>query len=765
MHNARSSAPGLPGLSLLALLLALPTSAAAQDEGAQVEQIVVTAQKREQRWLDVPINLTAMSGDFLDDLGLYDFERVGTLVPGVTIQAQSANNPGYNVRGITSDDGSSQFEDRVSLYEDGVPISRSRGSYIEIFDVERVEVLKGPQSTLFGRSAEIGAISVISNKPDDELSGSVRLGGGNLGYFIADAYVNVPVSEGMQTRFAIIHRDREGFQENLAGGTLNGLNVTAIRGSMRFLPSDDVTIDVILGYQHNNAPGTGFKAMNLPTIGSTTSPFTAADLERDGQLGLKRNVYSATGLTEWQLNDDWSLSFNTSWRQFDTDEAFDADGSASPALFFHEIVESKQANQEIRANYVALEGDLTGFIGVDFFYEDGSQAVPLVIDDATVFPIGTAPPQDVPGLLYNPVDGFVQNGNDTLFEMTNFGTTYELDLFTDATYRLIDALDFTAGVRGIYLWKNSEFISPDAVSQPGTVCPGLGDLPCSALFDLGGLTTNGELLSKSGNFGKAVGRAVFSYDFNDRFDTDATAFAGWNRGWRAPVVQVEADGSEIVPGETVDSYEIGAKGLFLDGRLQLEGSFYYYTYENFQLTFFDRSSLGFLTIDGGNATGYGTELASNSQITEDLNFFANFAWTHARFDDDVFIPAGTEGLVNLKGAQFRLTPEYKFNVGGQYYRPVNDDVNVYATTWLTWQSEIYFETSNDPQLTQGSYGLWNTRVGFNVWNEQLEVAMFGYNLLDKNYVIDAGNTGYQFGIPTFVAGTPRTWGGEVTWRF
>lgn len=763
-----------------ALLIAHPGAVEAQLDRAKVDEIVVTAQKREQRFIEVPINLTALSGEFLQDLGYYDYSQIGTLVPGLTVQAQSPNNPGYNIRGVTSDDGSAQFEPRVSLYENGVPTSRSRGSYAEVFDAERVEVLKGPQSTLFGRSAEIGAISVVTNKPTDELDASVRLGGGNLGYFLADAFVNVPISEYMATRLAVIHRDRNGFLENLAGGDLNGLGVTAVRGSMRFWPTDDLTLDVILAYQHDDVPGTSFKAQNLPTIGSTTSPFTAADLEQGTNLGIERDLWSALFQGEWVIDDDWTVSTSTSWRQFDSTELFDADGSASPSLFFGEIAEGKQFNQEIRTNFAALEQDLNGFFGIDIFWEKGTQNVPLNIDDGTVFALAQENP---PEFLYNPQDGFVQNGNNSFFEFTNAGRTFEFDAFADGTYRILEGLDITAGIRGIWLWKSSSYVGTTPVSQPGTTCPMFGPVPCSTILEFATPTTNGEVIEAEDNFGKAVGRAVLHYNFAERFDVDATMFGGWNRGWRPPVLQVQEpteeapDGIQVIPGETVDSYEIGGKGLFFDGRLQLEGSFYYYDYQNFQITFFERSGLAgqFTTVNGGEATGYGTELAMNSQPWEWLNFFSNFAWTHARFDSNVFVPTGEGGEErNLKGSQFRLTPEYKVNIGGQFFYDITSRVNSYFTTWFTWQSEIFFENTNDSALRQGSYGLWNARVGADILDvgdllgtgeSQLGLALFAYNILDKRYIIDAGNTGNTFGIPTFVAGPPRLWGGEVTYMF
>ncbi|MFM8821317.1 MAG: TonB-dependent receptor plug domain-containing protein, partial [Phenylobacterium sp.] len=128
-----------------------------------VEELIVTAQKREQRTLEVPIALTAYTGDFLDDVGVQEFEELSLLVPGFEVQNQSPNNPGFVMRGITSDDGGATIEPRVSVFQDGVSVSKSRGSYIELFDNARIEVAKGPQSTLFGRSALIGAVNIVQN--------------------------------------------------------------------------------------------------------------------------------------------------------------------------------------------------------------------------------------------------------------------------------------------------------------------------------------------------------------------------------------------------------------------------------------------------------------------------------------------------------------------------------------------------------------------------------------------------------------------------
>ena len=162
------------------LLAVLPAALSAQGV-VQLEAFNVSAQKRIQSVADVPVPITVYTGSFLDRAGVTDFKSLAPLVPGLFIQEQSPNNPGINIRGITSDSGDPRAETRISIFQDGVSIGRSRASVVELFDLERVEVLKGPQGTLFGRGAEIGAISLVQNKAKNESTGDLTFGYGNFG--------------------------------------------------------------------------------------------------------------------------------------------------------------------------------------------------------------------------------------------------------------------------------------------------------------------------------------------------------------------------------------------------------------------------------------------------------------------------------------------------------------------------------------------------------------------------------------------------------
>ena len=245
------------------------------DEVVALEKFVVTSQKRTEEIKDVPISVTAYKGEFLNRLGIGSFKDLAPYVPGLFIQEQSPNNPGINVRGVTTDSGNPSQETRVSIFQDGVSISRSRGSVVELFDLERVEVLKGPQGTLFGRGAQIGAISIIQNKAQNGTLGQFTAGFGNFGKIEASGTYNTVLAPNqLFARVAFSYVDREGSIENVADGSdLNGKNTLGVRTSLRWQPSTATTADFIINYQRDQPPGTAFKSGTFAPRGGNTRAF------------------------------------------------------------------------------------------------------------------------------------------------------------------------------------------------------------------------------------------------------------------------------------------------------------------------------------------------------------------------------------------------------------------------------------------------------------------------------------------------------------
>jgi iron complex outermembrane recepter protein len=772
--SAHSTRALMGAASAFVLSLAIPGSAAiAQAPAANddsMERVVVTAQKRSERNLDVPINITTYSGRFLEEQGISDFEALSAFTPGLIVQEQSANNPGFVIRGLTSDSGEANIEPRVSIYQDGVSISRSRGAVVELFDMERIEVLKGPQSTLFGRSALIGAINLVQNKAKDDTFDSVTLSAGDNGQMRATAVANVVlVSDELYGRLALTTRTHDGIVNNVSPGTATGpaelsnTDLIAGRASFRHETSAS-TFDLILNFQRDTPTGTSFKSGVIPAFGGTANAFTHASLNTFGgfeggaNLGLERDVYGATLLGTIALAPQWTVSTVTAARKFSSVEVFDADGSAFNLLVAAEEAEGEEFSQELRVNF---DGDgITAFAGVNVAKEEGTQRAPIATDERQFAGWGNG---------VGPLAPFFLSGNPAsvapflggfpfkpfhVEEFTNGGETTAVDVFGDISVNVTGEFTLTAGLRYSLEDKTTTYRGRP-VNGPSVL----------ALFLSGGLAqtlavanTGGTLRSASDTFDGVTWRLVAEY----QPDKNTNVYASYARGRRPDVIDV-ADvnsvgtfgGFAILPEETVDSFEIGAKSVFADGRLSLEGSVYYYGYDNFQTTVNDPITLFPVFVNAGQATSYGAELQFRAKLTDWLSGFGTYAWNRGRFDSDSA----------FSNNQFRLSPDHAASLGLNAVAPVTDSIDLFFRPSVTWKSEVFFEEDNDPRFVQDAFSLVNLRMGAQFGGGKFAAALYGTNLLDEEYLIDAGNTGAGIGSPTFIRGNPRFIGVEVSGKF
>jgi iron complex outermembrane recepter protein len=768
-------------------LLFAPALLGAQ-EIVQLDQLTVTAQKRVQSISDVPVPITAYTGVLLEQAGVSDYKGLAPLVPGLFIQEQSPNNPGINLRGITTDSGDPRSETRISIFQDGVSISRSRASVVELFDLERIEVLKGPQGTLFGRGAEIGAFSIIQNKAKNETSGSLTAGFGDHAERRASGHVNAPIA-GTQVfgRFAFAWREHDGVVDNLAdGSTLNGKDTLALRGVVRWLPTPQTVVDVIANWQRDRPPGTGFKSGVIPTSRGDTNPFTAAELNRGGALGLDRTVGGITAIAAHSFSKAWSLTSITGWREYDSYEDFDGDGSRLFLLEFAEDSRGRQFSQEIRVNYDD-GGRLTGFAGASYFHENGTSRVPFYTDERQLWPflagsfrdglVSGGLPAALAGLLVPPANPFVPQAtlpvtfagfNNPMLppsiralsglagaplrpyradEYTQSGRTRATDLFVDGTWRATDRFELTAGLR--YTREKIDSAYEASNGSPPTLGFIVNSIPGYPYLPTAGQRRASD--SSDSWDGRLLGRYVFSKTLN--------AFASISRGHRPESLLVDSTTTRSVREETVVNYEAGLKGTLRGGRLQWTASAYQYDYAHFQTTVL---SLGrFTVVDAGNATGRGLELGLQGRVDDRLSVFANYGLTDATFDD-----TDDSGLPQeYAGYTFRLTPKHAFSVGGTLTTAPTGAGQFYVTPVLMYKSKHYFEDNNAAfgySLRQDGFATTNLRVGWRSPKGRWEVSAYADNLFDKEYLIDAGNTGGSFGIPTFVAGDPRRIGMKAT---
>ncbi len=775
--------------SVRALQMAV-LAAVAVPAHAQLEEVIVTAQKREQALSDVPININAFSGEMLKDLNIQQFDDLANFVPGLEIQEQSANNPAFVIRGITSDSGEANIEPRIAIFQDGVPSSRSRGSFFELHDLERVEVVKGPQSTLFGRAALIGGINVIQQKAGYEWHAELRAGYGeavrDTTYDEISGHLGGPIiAEKLAARVAFIDKERDPYVENLLGGPgFNGADVEAYRVSFRADPLESLRIDLIGNHQTDTPPGTGFKSNRFAPEGGDTSPFTGAALRNFGgfrgrgahELGLERDMESLTGIVAWQISEAWSFTSISGYREFESEEVFDADGSYHDILTVSEVASGRQFSQELRFNYDA-GGKLSSFFGANFLKEKGEQYVPLATDINVGIPFfvefvatgeGSEPDNDSSGDLYEE-------------EFANRSDTKSVDLFVDATYHYSEKLQLTAGVRWTHDDKTTSYFGRSVTNSSGSGLS-LPDPDNAGQFLISGgdqgstlfiaASEGGEVQHASDTFSGFSWRAVAAYHFTE----DLNAWVSYARGRRPEVIAFNTPEDEdfVAPAtldaELVDSIEFGGFASFFERELNFSGSVFYYEYVNFQTTIFVAGQAAVEVLNAGSASAYGTELQVDWKPMQGLQLFASYGYNHGRFEDKD--DSGKEQ--QFGGNQFRLSPDHSFAFGGTFAYPTS--YGTYSITpSYTYKTKIFFDDDNDrPDLQefddiqdefQDDYGLLDVAMRFETANGFFVAELFAKNLLDEEYLLDAGNTGDGFGLPTFIPGPGKLIGINLTGRY
>lgn len=810
-------------------------------------EVVVSTQKRTQSSIDVPATVSAMTGKSLKNLDVRQFDEVAAYVPGVQIQIQSPNNPGYVIRGVTSDEGASYSQPRVSLFMDGVSISRSRASVVQLYDMERIEVVKGPQGTLFGRGAEIGAIHVIRKKPVDYNCGEISIGYGTYNNRNAEGFINLPFLKGkMADRFAFSYEARDGFIKNKAGGRLNGKKAIALRNSLRLFANDNTTFDLTGDYQYDDYPGTSFRTKN-PAYGST-NPYDDANMEQGKDLYIKRHVGGVSFNGNHVFNDKWELSSITGFRAFKSDESFDADGTPAYLLWCEEEERGTQFSQELRMNY-NNGGRFSGFFGTSYFYENSQQKVIARTNMQELYPaylyskfadaakpqietienllssVGPSLPtqgQAVVSALQSIISGLkpawfpesydltdaggspskVTNTPDFYGDInsamqanlgmsfgdlinwakslgasgdaiatqltalqaglqgfsnlplssyheensTNYGTNQAAEFFADGTYKIYKNLSLTLGVRGTYEHQKTGYKSLTEAD------PVFGVIMYEP-------TANGKV-NISKDYYSWVGRCVLNYMFKRN-----NAYASISRGRRPGVIYFNNspdDVSRLKP-EIIVSYELGLKGLLMNGKIRYDLASYYYDWSHFQTNRFDGSTNKFIADDAGKAHSFGIEAGLSYSPVKVLNVFGNYSYIDGKFNNKDEHGVRQE----YAGNRFRLTPKNSFTLGANIKVPLNKKSEVYLVPTYSYKSKVFFEDSNEPYLTQDGYGLVNFNAGFKYRPGDIyyEFGVYGKNVFDTRYLIDAGNTGRLIGYPTYVAGSKSLFGVRVKMGF
>ncbi|MDZ7669481.1 MAG: TonB-dependent receptor [Gammaproteobacteria bacterium] len=756
---------------ILAGLFALAWAAESlpQDQPAGViEEVIVTAQRREENLQETPVSVTAFTGATIEALGFRQSVDITAQTPNFSVGYPNGDTgvPAPFIRGVGLNDFGVLNQGPVAAYMDETYISSNAAQIFQLLDVDRVEVLRGPQGTLYGRNATGGAVNFVSQKPTREWDGWARAGYGSWEQTRFEGAVGGPLGERTAFRAAVLKNDSDGWMKNrFTGNDQQGIDELAWRVLLETDPTESVNLlfnvhggrtkSDAVQYRHlgvwdeagNMCGLADIRAGNcvdifgyseqIPytTLGGVDVPAVPGYQEGNYDFEAKNDTdfWGASLTIDWTLG-DYQVKSITSYDDMEDFRPEETDVSPNDALTGELAVEQQSFSQELR---VSWEGDRWSWIGGAYYLKDEAT-------DNTAFDIlGVLRPL----FIGDDVNCSAPPGNPTGFCPEQFvfksksgteQTITSVAVFFDSSVQLTEALKLSAGLR-----YTDEEIAHDSFffyDEPAAGNPALPGYPSREKND----------------FNNVSGRAVLDFTVSD----DLMLYGSVTTGFKSGGIQSTSDGVAPYDEETLVSYEAGFKSTLADGRIRFNGSAFYYDYSDLQVfAFVIVDGIGFSTIsNAADAEIYGAEFEFQWLPVDNLLLNLGLGLLSTEYQDFV-IPSG-----DFSGNEITMSPEVTFNGLIQYDIPLGRSGTVTLQTDFNYQDEVFFDALNNPLLREDDYWLWNARASWKSADERWEVAAFGRNLGDKEYMVYAFDLSF-FGFNEEMIGTPRGYGVELTYRY
>jgi iron complex outermembrane receptor protein len=731
---------GVLAVSLLASVPVMAQQATATDAGKQktttLEGIKVTARKREETLQEVPVAVTAFTADSLDKLNVRDLSDLDAQVPNLTIYAARGSNSTLTayIRGVGQSDPLWGVDPGVGLYMDDVYIARPQGALLDVFDVERVEVLRGPQGTLYGKNTIGGAIKYISKGLRSDFNGYGSLTIGSHGQRDIKAAVGGGLggSEYLRGRIAIADLHNDGFGENIVtGDPVSNKDVIAYRLGLGAYVTDAFDLQFALDHMKDGSGVRGAQMLQANRNVPNTPPLESRYDVRNGMPNVNETTLSGASVTaNLRASDDWTFKYVLAKRESDTETNIDFDVSQAKIADVKAFYNDEQVTHELQASYDA-GGRSRGVMGVYMF--DG-YAGGRVLNNFF-------------NLLFGDTQGKVY--------------TESFAAYADWTFDVTEKFSVDAGVRYTNEEKHAIVLnrgySDATFSRP---------ISTAANFD------------KTITFDNVSPKVSLDYQVTPDILVYGLAARGFKSGGyniRAQAVAVPRS-AEPFSDEQVDSFEAGTKMGLLDQSLFLNLSVFHNKYEDIQLSVFtaydsngdgtDDAFFGDFT-NAGSGTVNGFEVEYQWLPSEHWVISGNLAWLDAKYDE--FIYAG----LNIADEQeFTNAPEFSGAFNLEYRTPVGAG-DLSARIGYSYQSSVVSTTeinraevppNGRPPISQGGYGLLGAGVIWNV-NPAWTVSLQGTNLADEEYLTTGYNLNRALGVYTGFYGPPRQYSLSVRYNF
>lgn len=725
-------------------------------EAAVLEEVVVTARKRSESLQEVPIAVTAFSAADLAMRGAADISEIAQLTPSVTLEPSRATNSTLTafIRGVGQQDPLAGFEQGVALYLDDVYLARPQGALLDIYDVERVEVLRGPQGTLYGRNAVGGAIKYVTRRLSDEIEFRIK---GSLGTYdqrelVASA--SAPVADLLKIGATVASLERDGYGDNhTTGGDNYNKEVLAYRISAELTPHEDWFIrfaydrtdddsDPVGGYRPFPAPLSGLRVQDdiRDTLAGAADNASSAGINGNNSVESEGFHLSA----EWQINNSVTIKSISAWREDYTESVIDFDSLPVADFDAPVVYDNEQFSQELQILYTG--GRFNAIAG--FYYLDASAANDFDVILAQLGMIAF-------GL---PLTAYTGGSVDT----------EAWSVFADATFDFTDRASISAGGRYTRDKRRADIFR---ATYFGTGSPFFGN--DTAVF-----------LSATSDFESGKTYHDFSprVNLNYRLSDDANLYVGYSQGWKAGSFDPRGanfSSPEVVDGfepETLNSYEAGIKATWLDGRVRTNIALFMSDYEDMQIP----GSLGIDTdgdgrndsfvgavTNAGEAEIQGIEVEAQLLLADNLVAQAAFSKLDADIEEWIL-----NGVDVADQREVQNTPETMAYVGLTYSMEVVKGTLSVNANWSYKDDIVQFETPL-PIIDQDAHEIVNAGIVWESAGKNWMVGLYGKNLTDE----DVKTAGYCFGVmdcpsalglednTTIFYGPPRTITGTIEYRF
>ena len=689
----------------------------------QLDQIVVTARKRNETLQDVPIAVSAFTTADLRTQNVLNLGDLQGKVPSLQVYAARGSNTTLTayIRGIGQADPTWGFDPAVGIYLDDVYLARPQGAMLDVFDVERIEVLRGPQGTLYGKNTIGGAIKYISKPLPVKTEGSAEVTVGTHGEKDVKASLgSASADQVWRGRLAMASMHNDGFGKDLLSGSRNGnKNTNAARLTLGFYPSNNFNAQLEFDGVRDNSNPRGAKMLAVNSFYPTYQPLSSDFDTRSGMPQLNHTKLYGTSLTmNWIASEAWSLKSVTAVRGSSTDTNIDFDTLPPQLTDVNALYSDHQFSQEFQANYDA-GGSVHGVFGA--YYFDGSA-------NGTIHNIflGSQPYSTLGYAQYGSTGGSMGTKSYAGYGdfSWDFAPDWSLDVGLRYTHETKDALIQNYG------FANANF-----------------DTPVLTLANFSGSHASNNVSPK------------VSLDWS--VNPNIKLYASYSEGFHSGGYNIRANCAAIpsscrpIDDEKVKSFELGSKMTFFDDRLMLNTALYRNVYSNIQLSVFSSYTLpngqpgffgDFTNAGKGHIDGLEEEFAW--MPSENTTLRGNLAWMHTKYTQ--FMSSG----VNIADTQkFTNAPKFSGGLTLEHSIPLGNGGSLSGRINYSYQTMVYPETTLSPRIAQPAYGLWNAGVIWQI-DQPWSLSLQGTNLANKSY----RTTGYDIaalGIVTGYYGNPR----------